>query len=171
MTIDIKSFEVELSLTKSLSAAELALVADWITKSGELPIISGSTGQLLSLGELQIWFESATQGIIAKHNGEIIGIATLTKEEAPIPNDALEICHCIVHPNYRRLYNGSSLIIRLTAFAKQNGFNRVVGRVAKSNPIGKTLLQYLHWHLIESINYSNDNNVVWLEKKFTTHGK
>lgn len=171
MSVTIKDFEVTPSFTRTLTKFQLAFVANWITESGELPLISGSTGKELLPDELKFWFESAIQGIIVEHEGKIIGIATLTRAEAPIPQDAVELCHCIVHPNYRRLYNGSSMIILLSAFAKQNGYRKVVGRVAKSNPIGRTLLQYLHWHMLSNVNYSNEDSVIWLGKMLEKHGR
>ena len=165
MIVETKCFEVELSYKQELTSAQLAYISEWISASGELPLISGNKKNHLSHLELGSWIKSSFQCVIVLHNEEIIGIATLSISEAELPSDAIEICHCIVHPKFRRLYNGSSLVINLTAFAKQNGFSRIVGRVVKTNLVGFALLKELHWRPLKT-NFSNDDSVLWMEKIF-----
>jgi hypothetical protein len=165
MIIETKCCEVEVSFVKSLSSNQLQFLSQWITESGELPLISGNKQLYLSENELLSWIATSFQCSIVVFENEIIGFATLSNVEAEIPSNSLEICHCIIHPKYRRKYNGSALVTLLTANAKQNGFKKVVGRVISTNLVGFSLLKDLNWRPLLD-NYSDESSVVWLEKSF-----
>lgn len=166
MTTTISIMHFDSSRLKENSSEDLPFVASWITETGELPIISGFKKNILSSNELNEWFDSAAHNIVIKHQGKIIGLATLSLSEATLPADSIEVCHTIVAPKYRRLYNGADMILHLCSIAKQIGYKKVVGRVTKSNTPGRMLLKYLRWQELVEENYSNDPTVTWFQKEF-----
>ncbi|MBF0208225.1 MAG: GNAT family N-acetyltransferase [Oligoflexia bacterium] len=154
----------EYNLTKKLTLKQLVNCADWISKTKELPNISSSKEMNLSSKELEYWFDSALQGITIQLKGEIIGIATASVQEADLPERMFELCHCIVKPEYRLLYNGSVMLEKLCEYAKENGFSQVVGRVEKSNNLGKKLLNSLNFYVAKK-NFSHQDSIIWYQKK------
>ncbi|MBK8564449.1 MAG: GNAT family N-acetyltransferase [Saprospiraceae bacterium] len=162
--IEKKKFVLEYG--KPLKGHDFDHVAKWITNSGELPLISSAKECFLAPNEIMTWLNDAFEYAVVSFGDEIVGIATLTTKEADIPNDSIEICHCIVQPIYRRLYNGSKIILELTACAKKAGYRKVVGRVAVANRVGYQFLEFQNWKETPDSNYSNDTSVIWLEKTF-----
>lgn len=163
-TISLKYFEA--SNLKETGSEDLPFVASWITETGELPIISGFKKNILTSNELSEWFDSSAYNIIIKNQGKIVALATLSLSEASLPADCIEVCHTIVAPQYRRLYNGADMILHLSSIAKQMGYKRIVGRVSNTNIPGRLLLKYLRWQVLVDENYSNDPTVTWFQKEF-----
>ncbi len=161
----LKSQPFIMHLTQQLTRDQIKDVANWITQSGELRMISGLSCPRLSEDELEQWFQSALQAVVVVTDRKVIGIATLSRSEVDLPTASIEICHCIVHPYFRRVYNGSTLVTVLSAYAKRLGYKTVVGRVLRSNTVGFALLKSLHWNVSQKP-YNNDESVIWLEKNF-----
>ncbi len=155
----------ELIQVEGLDPLEYRTVAAWITDSKDLPNISGIKSHYLSPEELQNWFETATIGLIVRFDGAIVGLATLSKHEVPLKHDEIELCHCIVHPEYRRIYNGASMVLQLMAYAKTNNYKTVVGRVVKNNASAEKMLKFLKWEVMTKDLPNNDNDVTWFKKR------
>jgi len=151
-------------LQKSLSDNHIKEICGWITKAGELPLISGELTSKLTPEVLKSWLSDSKETLVKYKGDKIIGLATLSCSEAEMNDDEVELCHCIVHPDYRRLYNGTVLISKLMSEAKKNGYNFVIGRVNVHNIMGHGLLAFLNWKPAPK-NYSNDSTVVWYRKQ------
>ncbi len=124
---------------------ELATVADWISASGELHLISDLTLRKLADHTLRSWVETGIESAVVRRGGKPIAFATLSASEASLPSDTVEICHLIVHPSCRRRYEGSHLVLELSRKAREMGFSRAVGRVVPQNSIAKLFLSSLRW--------------------------
>lgn len=142
---------------------DIESLCEWIQSSGELHLISGNTTGILTVKELRDWMNSSFQLVKIQLNEKIIGLATLSRAEAELPSEYIEICHLIIHPDFRRLYYGTTIVSYLTSFAKREGYKKVVGRVLKSNSVALAFLDSLHWKRLDE-NYSNNETVVWLGK-------
>lgn len=138
-------------------------IVEWISESGELMLISGCTDTVLKQEDLKQWFDSSYSYVLIQDEDKIIGIATLSSAEVGLPENVLEICHLIIHPMYRRHYNGSKIVIELMSKAKKDGIVKLVGRVCKHNEIAYKFLSGLRWRVSET-NYNDDNSVFWMEK-------
>ncbi|MFW5804580.1 MAG: GNAT family N-acetyltransferase [bacterium] len=161
----LKNLEIE--LINRLNPGDLIETTNWLTSTKELSLISDIKNNMITPEELNNWFINSKKGVVTKHNDKIIGIATLTNKEANLPDKTMEICHLIVKPDYRRYYNGSQMVLKLMSFAKEKEYNKVIGRVVKQNYIGKSLLEFLHWHHTENGMYDSNIDFHWFEKKLT----
>ena len=160
----IQLFDLNVGIYPSHKGLEY--LVEWITQTGELPLISGFKRKELDLINLKEWLDTALHFTITSFNNNIIGLSTLSTQEAELPHDTIEVCHTIVKPEFRRLYNGATMILKSSSLAKQEGYKRVVGRVAKINEAGMSLLNNLRWSKIENKNFSDDVSVTWFEKRF-----
>lgn len=156
-----------ISFLSHLEQPEYSAVANWISASKDLPIISGIKSFELYPEDLEHWFLSSFTAIVVREDDYIIGLATLSNSEAALKDDTLEICHLIVHQDYRRLYNGSSMVLQLSSFAKSKykQCKYIVARVVKTNTIAQEMFHFLKWTEMESNLPNNDNDVIWYQKK------
>lgn len=120
-------------------------MSGWISDSEDLPLISELTSKDLSSDTLQGWLDTSASSAVIRVDGETIAMATLSVEEAPLRPDTAEICHLIVHREWRRRYNGSHLLLELALRARELGFSAVVGRVVPSNTVAQKFLSSLRW--------------------------
>jgi len=96
-----------------------------------------------------------------------IGVATLCKSEINLlPPDTVECCHLVVHPKWRKLYNGTLIINFLLSIAKKLGYKRVVGRVVPTNVIAKLLLNSLNFEPIVTFEDWMNPDLNWYQKRF-----
>lgn len=160
--------ETIITENKGLSREEIQSLSRWITKTGELEKISGELGTVLRANILEAWLdESIVNCFLQTEHGKIIGMATLSVKEADLPDGYVEVCHCIIHPSHRRIYNGLNIVSSLMREAKIRGYQGVVGRVAVDNRPGKSLLKYLNWTLWEGYRFDQTKNVKWFTKEFS----
>lgn len=141
----------------------------WISGTGELHLISGEKGPLLDEPTLTHWIRSSASSHALVNGREVIGLATLsTSEVGGMPPDTIECCHLIVHPKHRRKYCGTLLLAHLSARAKELGYRRIVGRVVRSNSVGRDLLRSLGWHGLAPEEFGNwpNGQLDWYEKRF-----
>lgn len=145
-----------------LTEQELKGLCDWISHSGDLPMISSLKKSDLLIEELTEWINSSKAYAVIKDDGLIVGFGTMTQaEESSLGKRDVEMCHLIIHPDYRLKYNGSNLLLSLIEEAENHNYERIVGRVNKQNAQGQRLMMHLKWSLIE--NLSGDNSVNWYE--------
>lgn len=136
----------------------------WISTTEELPLISGNEGTHLAPAEFAKWVATSVFAVVVFVGEMPIGFGSLSTSEAPLSTGDVEICHLIVHPDWRRQYKGSSLVLELTRIAKSNGFRRVVGRVAPHNAIGRAILSSLRWEKLPTSETPVASPCEWFSK-------
>ncbi|MBL9184070.1 MAG: GNAT family N-acetyltransferase [Verrucomicrobiaceae bacterium] len=132
--------------------------------TNEVPLISGKKDTQLAPEELARWVATSVFAVVVCVGELPIGFGSLSISEAPLVNGDVEICHLIVHPNWRRQYKGSSLVLELTRIAKSKGFKRVVGRVAPHNAIGRAILSSLRWEKLPTTEVPEVSSCEWFSK-------
>jgi GNAT superfamily N-acetyltransferase len=147
-----------------LSTVELT---EWITKTGELKLISSENSSVLSTDVLHSWFINSIAGVVLCVNDLPIGVATLSKSEIGfLPSDTIECCHLVVHPQWRRLYYGTLIVSFLLSVAKKQGYKRVVGRIVPTNSVAKLLLNSLNFELADTYEDWISPDFVWYQRRF-----
>jgi len=142
-------------------------VAQWVTQTGELNLISSEKSSVLSVDVLHGWFTNSIAGVVLCIGDIPIGVATLCKSEINLlPPDTVECCHLVVHPKWRKLYNGTLIINFLLSIAKKLGYKRVVGRVVPTNVIAKLLLNSLNFEPIVTFEDWMNPDLNWYQKRF-----
>lgn len=149
-------------VSHNFSITDKDYLIQWISDTGELPQISGIKTTQLTLEELDSWIETSDSCAVITHDSNVVGIATLSTNEAELPEKGIELCHCIVRPTYRRIYKGTSLLLKLIDIARQDGYQKIYGRVCAHNNAGHGLIRSLGF--IVTNNISDDPTVVWYEK-------
>jgi ribosomal protein S18 acetylase RimI-like enzyme len=155
-----------LILSKDITDTELDYISTWVSETRELRQISGLETDTLDVGILRSWFNNSIQSVIVKDGANVIGFGMLTTQEVKTKEGEAEICHLIVHPKYRRIYNGSSLVHRLMSFGKFIGLNKIIARVNKKNSAGLELFNYLGWNKFTLNPPNEDEKVQWFFKFF-----
>lgn len=142
-------------------------VAQWITQTGELNLISSEKSSVLSVDVLYDWFANSIASVVLCVNNLPIGMATLSKSEISfLPSDTVECCHLVVHPQWRRLYYGSLIVSFLLSIAKKQGFKKVVGRVVPVNSVAKLLLDSLNFESVATYEDWMSPDFVWYQRRF-----
>ncbi len=151
---------------ESLTDQEIKQLCDWISDSKELPNISSNKESVLAQEQLMGWLEESVAYAIVRERDSIIGFCTLTRaEEKNLKLNTIEICHLIVHPDYRKIYNGSGMLLALIDEAEYKNYENIVGRVVKGNTAGEGLMMHLNWEPITNI--SRDERVNWYQYSFS----
>lgn len=142
-------------------------VAQWITQTGELNLISSEKSSVLSVDVLHGWFANSIAGVVLCIGDLPIGVATLCKSEISfLPPDTAECCHLVVHPQWRRLYYGTSIVCLLLSIAKKQGYKRVVGRIVPTNSVAKLLLDSLNFESVATYEDWMSPDFVWYQRRF-----
>jgi RimJ/RimL family protein N-acetyltransferase len=142
---------------------EIDAISRWITDSGELHLISDARGALTHDG-LRQWIADSITTLVVRAGNEPIAIGTLSVKEAPVPSGAVEFCHVIVRPEWRRRYHGSHMVLALTDLARGCGFQRGVGRVVPGNEGSFRLLRSLNWSLTGKRGEALPEGFLWHDK-------
>lgn len=132
------------------NSGDVEIVSRWISESGDLALISSLDSDGLSTKMLELWFDASVTSAVVRTDGHPIAFGTVSVEEAPLPSRTAEICHLIVHPKWRRRYNGSHLVLELALKAREMGFSTVAGRVVPHNSVAHAFLSFLRWAPVAS---------------------
>lgn len=151
---------------KRLTSKEVKKISSWISSCGELKLISGENGTILKPKVLKGWVKSSEASFLFYINKTPIGFCTLsTVEILQLPQTFTEVCHLIIHPKYRNLYLGTTLLSFAMATAKHLGFSKVVGRVALGNLPSEVLLTSMRWKQFGNEKWLlNNENFNWYYK-------
>lgn len=127
------------------AAGDLSAISTWISDSGEVALISDLPPGELPIETLSHWLDTSVSAAAVRVDGALIAFATVSIEEAHLPEGTAEICHLIVHPKWRRRYNGSHIVLELALRARELGFSSVMGRVVPNNVVAHKFLSSLGW--------------------------
>ena len=127
------------------SSGDIETISRWISESGDLTQISSLRSDVLSTEELERWLDASVTSAVIRADSYPIAFATVSVKEAPLPREVAEICHIIIHPKWRREYNGSHLVLDLTLRAREKGFTKMVGRVVPHNSGAHAFFSSLRW--------------------------
>lgn len=137
----------------------------WINNAAEVHLISGTTNESFTIETFRSWITSAEHTLALHVDDRPIAFGTLSVCEAPLSTGTIEICHLIVHPDFRKKYYGTLLVISLLAISFSMGFKRVVARTVPSNSIPIHLFEQLNW---KQFNYDEEklnSEFIWFEKR------
>lgn len=143
---------------------DLSFVANWISETNELPFISSySKGNITPL-EFTRWVDEAAEAIVARHRSEAVAFATLTNREVECGESTYELCHLIVHPEHRRRYHASHLVLEICNRARSLGIKRLIGRVVETNVIGLAVINSLRWNEISPEHCWPTEGLRWFQR-------
>ncbi|HWM23310.1 MAG TPA: GNAT family N-acetyltransferase [Chthoniobacterales bacterium] len=143
---------------------DIPVLAEWISTTNELPLISDRTDSALSEELLREWISTARHTAVVRASRLPIAFATLTAAEARLSPGEIEVCHLIVHPKFRRQYKGTNLLLEMTQLARCERFKRILGRVVPKNLIGMAILQSVRWRRVPSSGAREISGCDWYEK-------
>jgi ribosomal protein S18 acetylase RimI-like enzyme len=143
----------------SCSSRALRTLCDWISQTGELGLISGESGSVLQISVIEKWIEEALAAFVVFQKALPIAFGAVSQRQAPLPANAVEIVHTIVHPYFRRRGVGTELTrVRMKA-AADKGYERAFFRVLPTNfprqrllskmgisPSSTQILPGFHWY-------------------------
>ena len=143
---------------------DLLRLRSWISGSRDLPLISDREDPALSSRTLDEWLDIGRPAVLRLGSAAPIAFATLSTIEAPLPPAYMEICHFIVHPQFRRHYFGSQLILSLASTAQHMGCRSVVGRVVPTNAVASHFLKSLRWNVVPPSETWASSSFLWYRK-------
>lgn len=143
---------------------DIAHLAMWMTDSGEAPLISDLKSALVQSEDIRQWLDDSDECRVVISEGSPIGFGTLSVAEADLPPDCIEVCHVIIHPEWRRRFKGSQLVLELMDTARRKGYLRTVGRVVPKNAASHGFLAWLGWQPDSHSQVQNSNSFVWYQR-------
>jgi hypothetical protein len=120
-------------------------ICRWVSTQEHLKKISNDDAPCLTPELIEMWVTRSLGGFVLFSRQELIGFATISSSEWPLPESVCEICHLVVAPEHRRRYHGSFFVNWLTRIAIDAGNQQVVGRVLPENLGAVRLIHYLRW--------------------------
>jgi L-amino acid N-acyltransferase YncA len=149
---------------EKVSAADIQSIAAWITATGEAPLISALEASKVRPANVEAWLEVSLEGLILRVDEEAVALGTLSTKEADLPEGAIEACHIIVRPDWRRQFKGTQLVTELMNRARKLGFKVLVGRVVPPNVASHGFLQWLDWKPVTAVSIPDDDRFVWYQR-------
>jgi ribosomal protein S18 acetylase RimI-like enzyme len=154
-----------------LQEADIQHLFGWLSDSGEISLISDSGDENFKPETIKEWAKKAEQSFLGAIDGRPIAFGTLSKQEAILPHDCIEICHLIVHPKFRRQYYGTALVDNLIQASVSKGISSIFARVLKNNKIGNLFFHSLQWDITIENEYDLPNNFNWYKTKYVERTK
>ncbi len=109
-------------------------ICSWIRSASELTMVSDQRDGSLTPPTLREWIARSEAGLVLCRPDGPIAFCTLSKSELPyVPCHCIEVCHLIVAPPCRRLFDASRLLDGARRFAWRIGMAWLYGRVAPGN--------------------------------------
>lgn len=149
---------------EQVSAADVQSIAAWVTATGEAPLISALEASKVRPADVEAWLEVSLEALIVRVEEETVALGTLSTKEADLPEGAIEACHVIVRPDWRRRFKGTQLVAELMDRARKLGFKLLVGRVVPPNVASHGFLQWLDWKPVTAISTPDDDRFVWYQR-------
>lgn len=151
---------------EKVSAADIDPIAAWITATGEAPRISALETSKVHPANVEAWLELSLEALILRVNEQTVALGTLSTKEANLPEGAVEACHVIVRPDWRRRFKGTQLVAELMNRARELGFKLLIGRVVPANVASHGFLQWLDWKPVAALSIPNakDDRFVWYQR-------
>ena len=121
---------------RSVQLRDLPVICQWIKTKEELLLVSSDVADELDASILQGWLNVSEMALVlCGYQDELpLAFCTLTSREAPqIPSNAIEICHLIVAPERRYLFEASRIVSEAFARAAILGAKWVYGRIVPHN--------------------------------------
>jgi len=120
---------------------------------------------LVQPADVEAWLAGSVEGWVLRVEDQSMALGTLCTTEAELPEDTVEACHVIVHPEWRRRYKGTQLVVELMGCARRMGFKRVVGRVVPDNSASHGFLQWLDWKPAPRGFVPDASGFVWYQRR------
>jgi hypothetical protein len=137
-------------------------VCSWVRTRAALTLVSGDSGECLTLSILARWIADAQVSLVVERelDGVPLGFCTFSDGELPsLPPEYVEMCHLIINPEFRNLFIGSRLCVRGKSLARSLGFRFLCGRIVPRN---RYTLALARLHRFEDFT----NKEVWTPRGF-----
>ena len=147
-----------------VSGADMETLARWITGTAEAPLISALTGTEVRPADIEAWLEASLEAWVIRLEDEPVALGILSTREAELPEKAVEACHVIVRPDWRRRFKGTQLLAELMGRARKLDYEWLVGRVVPINSASHGFVQSLGWKPAPGILTRDDPRFVWYKR-------
>ncbi len=164
MERDLTKVEMPAIRAEPMNPTEIPALCAWIASTNEIQQISGLT-RPPTPRDLRQWCDDSVVALQIMAGSESIAMGTLSTHEVSMPTGCAEVCHVIVKPSWRRRYNASRLVLTLMDVARQEGFRRVIGRIAQGNDASHALLKSLSWKPAEDRKWELPSLFDWYERE------
>ena len=147
-----------------VSGTDVEALVRWITATGEAPLVSALTSPDVRPADIEAWLEASLEAWIVRLEDEPVALGTLSTREAELPENAVEACHVIVRPDWRRRFKGTQLLAELMGRARKLDYEWLVGRVVPTNSASHGFVQLLGWKPAPGILTPEDARFVWYKR-------
>lgn len=128
-----------------LQESHTGTVCSWATTREELRMIASEPEDRLTPELIAAWSQRSIESLVFLRAGLPVGFCTLSTDEAPHRMGAVEMCHLVIAPEWRRRYFATTFVNMIRLYSAERHFEELFARVVPANTSGMALSQYVRW--------------------------